>query len=122
MQPHNPIEHIGLIIKENHTFDNYFGTFSGASGVAGLAHAPDPPPSDPRHDHAAWLRRANGAVRQQYLEVDIPGYFSLARQYTLCDNYFTQAARQSEPNHLMLIPAAPPPLPYSSPHPPPHPS
>ena len=23
----DPIEHIVIIIKENHTFDNYFGTF-----------------------------------------------------------------------------------------------
>ena len=29
----NPIEHIVIIVKENHTFDNYFGTFPGAVGV-----------------------------------------------------------------------------------------
>src|SRR3989442_9794303 len=38
-------------------------------------------PSDPPHDHAAWLRRAQGAVRQQYHESDIPAYFAYARQY-----------------------------------------
>ena len=37
----NPIEHIVIIAKENHTFDNYFGTFPGAVGVA-LPRAPDP--------------------------------------------------------------------------------
>jgi phospholipase C len=31
-----------------------------------------------------------------------------AQQYTLCDNYFTEVASQSEPNHLMLIAAASP--------------
>ncbi|MDT7812387.1 MAG: Phosphoesterase family, partial [Acidobacteriaceae bacterium] len=25
MQPHNPIEHVVIIVKENHSFDNYFG-------------------------------------------------------------------------------------------------
>ena len=25
----NPIQHVVLIIKENHCFDNYFGTFPG---------------------------------------------------------------------------------------------
>ncbi len=105
MQPHNPIEHVVIIVKENHTFDNYFGTFPGANGDATLAHASDPPPSDPPHDHAAWLRRATGAVRQQYFEPDIPAYFAYARQFTLCDNYFTEVASQSEPNHLMLIAA-----------------
>ena len=105
MQPHNPIEHIVIIVKENHTFDNYFGTFPGASGATGLSHAPDPPKSDPPHDHAAWLRRATGAVKQQYLEADIPAYFAAARQFALCDNYFTAIASQSEPNHLVLIAA-----------------
>src|SRR5262245_39471021 len=28
-----PIEHVIVIIKENHTFDNYFGSFPGAEGV-----------------------------------------------------------------------------------------
>jgi phospholipase C len=26
------IEHIVIIVKENHTFDNYFGTLPGADG------------------------------------------------------------------------------------------
>src|SRR5262249_24291611 len=25
-----PIDHVFIIVKENHTFDNYFGTFPGA--------------------------------------------------------------------------------------------
>ena len=29
----NPIEHVVIIVKENHTFDNYFGTFPGATGI-----------------------------------------------------------------------------------------
>ena len=101
----NPIEHVVIIVKENHTFDNYFGTFPGANGVV-LPGAQDPPAGgDPPHDHAAWLNRAKQAVKQQYGEADIPSYFSYAQQYTLCDNYFTQVASQSEPNHLMLIAA-----------------
>jgi phospholipase C len=108
MKPNNPVDHVVIVVKENHTFDNYFGTFPGANGDATLQRAADPPPSDPPHDHAAWLRRAQGAVRQQYHESDIPAYFAYARQFTLCDNYFTEVASQSEPNHLMLIAAASP--------------
>jgi phospholipase C len=108
MQPHNPIEHVVIIVKENHAFDNYFGTFPGVNGTA-LPPAQDPPAGgDPPHDHAAWLRRATNAVKLQYSEANIPAYFSLARQFTLCDNYFTEVATQSEPNHLMLIAAASP--------------
>ncbi len=102
------IEHVIIIVKENHTFDNYFGTFPGADGES-LDHASDPPVGgDPPHTHAAWLNRAAGAVRAQYIESDIPAYFAYARQFTLCDNYFTEVATQSAPNHLMLIAAGSP--------------
>src|SRR6267143_4539549 len=108
MKPHNPIDHVVIIVKENHTFDNYFGTFPGANG-ANLPAAQDPPAGgDPPHNHAAWLERATRAAKEQYSEKDIPAYFSFARQFTLCDNYFTEVASQSEPNHLMLIAAASP--------------
>src|SRR5947209_11235032 len=30
---HTPIEHVVVIMKENHAFDNYFGTYPGADGV-----------------------------------------------------------------------------------------
>jgi phospholipase C len=34
------IKHIVFILKENHTLDNYFGTFPGADGVtSGLTHS-----------------------------------------------------------------------------------
>jgi phospholipase C len=48
------IKHIVFIVKENRTFDNYFGTFPGANGatsgmistgeVIPLGHAPDMTP------------------------------------------------------------------------------
>jgi len=105
--PH-PIHHVVIIVKENHTFDNYFGTFQHANGTR-VAHAPNPPADDPNHRHEAWMRRAQDTVhRLQYLEADIPAYFELARQFTLCDNYFSEVAGPSTPNHLMLIAAAAP--------------
>ena len=103
-QPHGPIQHVVVIFKENHGFDNYFGTFPGANGTT-MAHSPNPPLQDPDHRHKAWLNRAQGAVREQFLESDIPSYFAYARQFTLCDNYFTDVAGPSTPNHLMLLTA-----------------
>jgi phospholipase C len=102
----NPIRHVVIIFKENHTFDNYFGTFPGAKGVT-LPHAPDPEATDPLHDHAAWLRASadNGGVKRQYKEADIGAYWAYAQNYCLCDNYFTDVASQSEPNHLFAIAA-----------------
>ena len=99
----NRIDHVVIIVKENHTFDNYFGTFPGANGVR-LKSAQNPPPHDPDHEHKAWEQRAHEQrYRVQYSENDIPAYFALARQYTLCDNYFSEVAGPSTPNHLMLI-------------------
>lgn len=100
-----PIKHIVIIFKENHAFDTYFGTFPGVNGDATLPHAPNPPLSDHPHTHEAWLKRASGAARQQYHEKDIPLYFSLAKHFSLCDNYFTDVAGPSTPNHLMVIAA-----------------
>jgi phospholipase C len=32
--PATPIEHVVVLMQENHTFDNYFGTFPGADGAS----------------------------------------------------------------------------------------
>jgi phospholipase C len=97
------VEHIVIIVKENHTFDNYFGTFPGANGAT-LAKAPNPPPGDPDHRHQAWMQRQNDtAHRVQYGKSDIPAYFALASQFTLCDSYYSEVTGPSTPNHLMLI-------------------
>jgi phospholipase C len=90
----SPIQHVVIIVKENHTFDNYFGTFPGATGAT-LPQAPDPLP-DPLHDHAAWLNSVarGGGLKQQYKKADIGAYWAFAQQYTLCDNYFTDVASQ----------------------------
>jgi phospholipase C len=96
------IEHVIIIVKENHGFDNYFGTFPGADGQA-MPHSQNPPPQDPDHRHPAWMHRDTVAIRAQFTEKDIPAYFEYARQFTLCDRYFTDIAGPSSPNHLMLI-------------------
>jgi phospholipase C len=100
----NPIKHVVVVVKENHTFDNYFGSFPGAAGTM-LPPAPDPIP-DPPHDHAAWLAaQAHGGVAKGYRKADIAAYWAYAQRYVLCDNYFTDVASQSEPNHLFAIAA-----------------
>ncbi len=102
--PTSPIKHVVIIMKENHCFDNYFGTFPGANGAV-LPRSPNPPTKDPNHSHAAWLTRATTAVRAQFVGADIPSYFAYARQFTLCDTYYTDVAGPSTPNHLMVVAA-----------------
>jgi phospholipase C len=97
------IEHVVIIVKENHAFDNYFGSFPNANGER-LNQAQNPPPDDPFHDHRTWMRRASDPrYHVQYTQNDIPRYFDYAKKYTLCDNYFTEVGGPSTPNHLMLI-------------------
>jgi len=59
------IKHVVFILKENHTFDNYFGAFPGTDGassgkthtrhVVPLGHAPDKIPADISHSSRAAL-------------------------------------------------------------------
>jgi len=104
-----PIEHVVIIIKENHCFDNYFGTFPGANG-AKLERSPNPPPQDPNHRHDAWLTRKTTAVRQQFVEQDVPAYFAYARQFTLA----TTISRMSLDLPHRTISCLSPPIPRSS--------
>src|SRR6266852_3589394 len=60
-RPKGPIQHVVIIVKENHAFDNYFGRFPGADGDPNLTTASDPLAADHPHDHAAWLKRATNA-------------------------------------------------------------
>jgi phospholipase C len=117
----NPIKHVVVMFQENHSFDNYFGTFPGANGIS---H--DPPTVHPYHIttlisdlcHSTVCARAdydNGKMdgflksegsRQTfgyYDGSDIPYYWGLAKNYTLFDNYFTSAMSPSLPNHLYLV-------------------
>ena len=99
------VDHVVVILKENHTFDCYFGTFPGANGNATLAHAPDPPTGTFSNNHSAWLSRATKAVKEQYQQADIAQYWAYAQQFTLCDDFYSDVASDSTPNHLMLIAA-----------------
>src|SRR5436305_15306814 len=85
-----PIQHVVIIVKENHTFDNYFGRFPGVDGDGNLAAASDPPSTDHPHEHAAWVKRASGAAKGRYDQDNLTNYWRYARQYSLFDGYFTE--------------------------------
>src|SRR5258708_7579862 len=71
--PSGPIKHIVFFIKENRTFDNYFGTYPGANGattattadgqVVPLAHQKDQLPFDIDHSsQGAFMAYDNGKM------------------------------------------------------------
>src|SRR5262249_10319453 len=70
------IQHIVFIVKENRTFDNYFGTFPGADGATtGMIHTggiiplsrqPDMLTHDIDHSFNAAVRAINGGAMNQF--------------------------------------------------------
>ena len=122
------IKHIVFLVKENRTFDNYFGTFPGADGATeGMIHTgeiiplsrqPDKLTHDIDHSFQGAVRAINGGAMNQfdlisggadlsgysqYLEEDIPNYFAYARYFTLADSMFSSLTGPSFPNHLYTV-------------------
>ncbi len=72
----NLIQHIVFIIKENRSFDSYFGTFPGANGATSgeistgqiipLAHEPDSTPRDIGHDWVSQHLAVNNGTMNQF--------------------------------------------------------
>lgn len=106
------IKHTIFIIKENRSFDNYFGDFPGADGAtwgltsAGqsvpLAHIDDCDGSVLCNAWACAQKAMNGGRMDQFdlvtgnldaygrmMEADIPSYWSYARRFVLADRFFT---------------------------------
>jgi phospholipase C len=127
-----PIKHIVVVVKENHTFDNYFGSFPGADGIAQIQtaagliappHAPDVTPRDLCHaHHCALTDYAGGAMTgwdlvadassggdnltyAQYTEADIPNYWQYARTFSLADRFFADVLGPSFPGHTFVLAA-----------------
>ena len=127
-----PIQHVIVIMQENHTFDNYFGTYPGANGIADARPQPVAAnstltvkpfeinssvlPSDICHSNACALRAyANGSMNgfitaqgrnltMGYFNPRFIGYYwDYASQYVLMDDFFSSAMGPSLPNHLYLI-------------------
>ena len=81
----NQIQHVVIIVKENHSFDNYFGALES------------PPLSLP---HCTSVTEAS---KCQYDAQDIPAYYRYAREFGYADNYFTDIRGPSWPNLMMMI-------------------
>jgi len=109
-QAANPIQHVVVIMEENHTFDNYFGNYPGANGAT-LPPASNPAPHDidhsgPRTRFAINDGQMNGfdpLGQVQYQQSDIPVYWAYAQHFGLGENFYISAASSSTPNHIAMI-------------------
>jgi phospholipase C len=104
-----PIKNIVVILRENHSYDNYFGSYDKGNGKVLGYRCQDEQP-DPPHLRGDALRGVSTSRSGDchYLEEDIPNYFKYAREFTLCDNYFGEARSSSFPNYFMLMAAQTP--------------
>ncbi len=127
-----PIKHVIVVVKENHTFDNYFGSFPGADGISSIVtahgtitppHAPDRTPRDLCHAHSCALTDLAGGQMNgwdsvsgssnngddlayaQYQEADIPNYWQYARHFSLADRFFANVLGPSFPGHTFVLAA-----------------
>jgi phospholipase C len=122
------IQHIVFIIKENHTFDNYFATFPGVDGatrgltstgqVVPLARMPDVYRAGLCNGWSCAIIAMDGGKMDKFdlisggfsayvqaTENDIPNYWAYARQFVLADHYFTSVHGPTVPNVFYAIAA-----------------
>jgi phospholipase C len=127
----NQIQHIIFLVRENRSFDHYFGLFPGADGASTapisngqtitLGHATDATPQDLCHTlQCAELGIDGGKMDgfdllvggnkfnefityTQMQQQDIPNYWKYAQTFALGDHMFSSAHTDSFPNHLYTI-------------------
>ncbi len=107
-----PIQHVVVIMLENHSFDTMFGRFPGVNGIT-LPRASNPFTSDIDHSGPAEVAAVDGGKMDefakqgqvQYDQSDIPTFWSYAQQFGLGDNFFASMESSSTPNHMSMVAA-----------------
>ena len=124
------IQHIVIIVKENHSFDNLFGRMPGVDGTryawrgssrVKMDTTPDHMPHDIGHNADSALVAVNGGRMNQFYEVqhayqmgediadsqysekEIPHYWDYAQSFAIADHFFSTVMGSSLPNHLVLV-------------------
>jgi len=120
------VTHVLIMMQENHSFDNYFGTFPGADGlppglvVEGFApfHLPSAITRNLPHSATAAQSAMNNGRMDRFVAVegspdtlgyydwrDIPNYWAYAKRFALSDHFFSSFAGPTLPNHLFAVAA-----------------
>jgi phospholipase C len=125
-----PIDHVVFVIKENRTFDHYFGRYPGAEGASRgtllngrevpLGPAPDVMPHDIEHGFLPGLISINGGQMNGFNAISggedlsgytsfrragIPRYWAYADRFVLADRFFTSMYGPTFPEHLFTVAA-----------------
>ena len=128
-----PIQHIVFVVKENRTFDSYFGRYPGAYGTTTgkmlkngksvtipLKRAPDIQPHDLTHAFIPSLQSIDGGKMDgfntilyggdltgyvQFTRAGLPHYWKYADRFVVADRFFTSMYGPTTPEHLYTIAA-----------------
>jgi phospholipase C len=125
-----PIQHIVIIVKENHSYDNLFGRLPNAEGTTYARRGAKKikmttTPDTLRHDigHSPFdalsafnAGKMNGFFRasnafqhgkdvadSEYAQSEIPNYWRYATTFSIADRFFSSVLGASFPNHLALV-------------------
>jgi phospholipase C len=131
--PNGPIKHVVFIVKENRSFDNYFGRYPGADGTTTgktlvngqtrtvpLKPAVDVQPHDITHGFVAGMQSIDGGRMDGYNTIlygkdlsgysefsrrTLPRYYKYADRFVLSDHFFTSMFGPTTPEHLYTVAA-----------------
>ena len=127
--PSTGIAHVLILMQENHSFDNYFGSFPGTDSVApdftveGSArfHIASTVSGNLPHSVAVARAAMNGGKMDRFVAAegspetlgyydsrDIPNYWAYAKRFALADRFFSSFAGPTLPNHLFAVAAQSP--------------
>jgi hypothetical protein len=104
-----PIDHVVILVQENHTTDNYFRSMAafGANVTTNWPLSPNPPASDQPHDRHAyyrWLTKQSTGAHLQFDTVkELPYYAWLAASGAFVENHCSGYGTNSTPNHLLIV-------------------
>ncbi len=131
--PANPIEHVVVIMQENHSFDSYFGMltkpqfygsevdgitaetgfFRGSIGYHPFHISPEGVlrPPVPGHSWPAMRAKWNSGLNDRftastmcyYDETELPYYYGLANSFAIADRYFSPMLGPTFPNRFYLF-------------------
>jgi len=107
--PSAAINHVVIIVQENHTTDNYFRSMAayGANVATGWPTAANPLTGDPLHDRHAYWRWLTHQITGEHVQFDtlavLPFYAYLAATSAFLENHCSGFGTNSTPNHLLLV-------------------
>ncbi len=125
------IQHVVIIVKQNHSFDSYFATYPGADGVSAwpvstgqtlvFPHGSDSPRAEVANSRDAYLGAIDGGKMDRFdiipsgningeynaygqlLQADMPNYWNYAGNFVLADRMFSSQVTAGFANQLVYI-------------------